>query len=296
MLTTLTLLFLPSLTAVAPIFLPTVAAEPWIALQQEEAPAQEDTPNNEQEADEEDKPPTPEEAIAALEAAKKSKSPIELAFALEEFGSIDDKAVVKFVGKYLKDKDDGIRLEAIKALRWNPHANATKELVKQKKNKKIIENKECGTEYIYALGTKGGSKCLSILKDGLRYTATEGIKQRIQALGNIRDIDSVEALMSLMTSGKGRRDSAPNMNTLRVSLMVLTGEDLGRKSIDWIQWWNKNRKSLKISADPWPLDKRVQRQWDMLWASPKEKEEARAKAKDKRDGGDGGDDSDSDEF
>ena len=271
MLTALTLLLLSGFNAVIPTTAPTL--ETLVLFQEQE---EEQQPGEVEK--EEEKAPTPEEAIAGLEAAKKAKNPLDLALALEVFGSIEGKAVVKFVSKLLKDKDDGIRLEAIKALRWNPHPDATKELVKQKKNKKITENRECGVEYIYALGQKGGSKCLDILTDGLRYTAADGIKQRIQAIGRIRDIDSVEALMSLMTSGKGRRDSAPNMNDLRVSLKVLTGEDLGRKSIDWIQWWNKNRKSLKISAEPWPLDKRQQFQWDKLWASPKEKEDMKKKA------------------
>ncbi|MDP6850846.1 MAG: HEAT repeat domain-containing protein [Planctomycetota bacterium] len=229
---------------------------------------------------------SPKEAIALLKEGLGGKDYAAQAALLENLGMIPDKGVVKEVAKALKSKDQTVQLAALTALRFNTDSTALKELTKQKKNKKIIDVEELAEEYYYALGQHGDKKAIDILASGLYSGAKNSkiIRARLLSLGHIRHIDSCEALMGLLKSRGGKRGhSMGQMNEFRTAMAVLTGEDKGKNTTDWIQWWNDVKKSLEISEEEWPLEKRgAQRQWQTLWATPQEKEEMRKKAQEKK--------------
>ena len=228
---------------------------------------------------------SPKEAIAQLKEGLGGKDYAAQAALLENLGMVPDKGVVKEVSKALKSKDQTVQLSALIALRFNTDPSALASLIKQKKNKKIIDVDELAEEYYYALGQHGNKKAIDVLSNGLYSGAKNSkiIRARILSLGHIRHVDSCEALMNLLKSRGGKRGHMGQMSEFRTSMAVLTGEDKGGNTIDWIQWWNDAKKSLKISTDEWPLEKRnAQRQWLTLWATPQEKEEMRKKAKEKK--------------
>ena len=236
---------------------------------------------------------SPEEAAAQLKEVLGGKDYAAQAAILEVAGIIPGKVVVKEVAKAMKSKDLGVQLAAISALRYNTDPYSLTVLLKEKKNKKIVDVDELAEEYFYALGQHGNTKAIDTLSKGVWSTAknTKIIRARILSLGHIRDIDACEALMNLMKSTGGRRSRSMGGRSteFRMAMCVLTGTDTGGNSTDWISWWNDSKKSLKISEDEYPLwSKNLQRQWDLLWATPEEREEARRKQREKRDGGKGG--------
>ncbi len=235
------------------------------------------------------------EAIAQLKEIMGGKDYVAQAATLEIVGVVPDKKVVKEVAKALKSKDQMVQLAAITALRYNTDPYALKELLKQKKNKKIVDVDELAEEYFYALGQHGNKDAVDVLSSGVWSTAKNSkiIQARILSLGHIRHIDSCEALMDLMKSTGGRRGNnmGGRATEFRMAMCVLTGEDKGGNSTSWITWWNDAKKSLKISEEEWPLwSKNLQRKWTTLWATPEEQEEARRKQREKRGSKDGEED------
>jgi HEAT repeat protein len=231
---------------------------------------------------------SPKEAAAHLKELLKGKDYLAQAAALEELGSIEDKGVVKAVAAALKSKDKLVLTAAIRALRYNPEPNALAELLKRKKDKAIVEDPELAVEYYYALGQSGSAKAIPVLVDGL-FTGAKGDKvarARIASLGHIRDKESVDELMGYMVSSRGRAGGPRYMQDVRAALVVLTGEDHGTNTLEWVGWWNDNKAKLKISPEEWPLpNAKMQRQWRLLWATPEEKEAARKEREERRERG-----------
>ncbi len=221
---------------------------------------------------------TPEEALELLSEAYKSRQADLIIFAIEDVGQVKDKKVVKSVSSGLKHKEEDVRMAALEALRWNEDPEALKVLLKEKKNKKIFDADITEEAYYLALGQKSSEKCLKVLTDNLHTTTKndKGVQAKILALGRIREIDSVKALMGFMTSGGGRRGNNRGGKMTAIvstSLEVLTGENFGGNATEWIGWWNDNKKALKISKDEWqPKNKRVATAWKLMWTHPDERE------------------------
>lgn len=234
----------------------------------------------------------PAEALKALEDAVKEKDPTLLASTVQAVGRTPDKDVAKKVASFLRHKDPFVRMEAVKALRYNEDPSVLAHLLRQKKNKAIIEDPEVGQEYIYALGQHADKKALPILTDDLRTSGPEKdiTRAKVISLGRIRETASVEALMSLMTSSrKGNRrrgggGEMPFANELRTSLAVLTGEDLGTSSSEWQAWWNDSKKKFKVDKEEPTLPRRMQVGWTMQWLTPEERDSAKKRVKKALDG------------
>ena len=225
-----------------------------------------------------DDTPTPEEALEMLAEAFKSREADLIIFAIEDVGQVKDKKVVKAVSSGLKHKEEDVRMATLEALRWNEDPEALKVLLKEKRNKKILDAEITEEAYYLALGQKANKNCLKVLTDNLHTTTRndKGTQARILALGRIREKDSVEALMGFMTSGGGRRGGGrggKNMTIVATSLEVLTGENYEGNVTEWIGWWNDNKKKLKISKDEWqPKNKRKATEWKLLWTHPEKRD------------------------
>ena len=245
---------------------------------------------------------SPEEAAAAMRDAIKSKDDAVLVATLETVGLIPSKLVTKEVAKALKLKSEDVVLAALMALRHNPDKTALDALLKAKSYKDLIKNAKTAEAYAYALGQKADKKCLKILTDDLVGTsqlANEVLKAKVSALGRIRHKDAVEAIIDFTKTtrfgGRARGGIRKMMTEAERSLVVLTGADLGNATDDWQKWWYDSKSSFKMSQQEWPLDGRAQRQWDTLWMTPKEKEDAAKSARNQRDKNREGDSDSSDE-
>ena len=231
----------------------------------------------------------PEEALKALKDAVKEKDAVLLSSTIQAVGRTPDKAVAKQIAGFMRHKDPFVRMEAVKALRFNEDPSVVGLLLRQRKNKVILEDPEVGKEYIYALGQHADRKALPVLTDDLRTSGPdkEITKAKIVSLGRIRETASVEALMDLMVSGgggtgrRGRRGGGgmPFSGELQTSLTVLTGEDIGGSSSDWQAWWNDSKKKLKIDKEEPDLPRKMKVAWTMQWLSPEDKDAAKKKLK-----------------
>ena len=217
---------------------------------------------------------TPEEATELLETALKSRELDLILVAIEDAGRIADKNVVKQLGKAIKHKEAVVRMDALTALRFNESPEAFKVLVKLKKYKPIIEDPACAEAYYMALGQKADIKALPILTDKLHITerGDKATRARIVAIGRIRDPKSVEALMDMLVSGSARRRH-PNIKEIHLCLTVLTGADVKSSGDAWQEWWNENKKGLKVSKEEQEATtKRARATWKTLWADPEDAE------------------------
>jgi len=160
------------------------------------------------EPDDEEPALTPEEALELLQAAFKSRQDDLILVAIEDAGQVKDKAVVKSIAAGLKSKDEEIRFATLEALRWNEDDEALKLLLKQRKNRTLLENELTAEAYYWALGQKADKTCFVVLEDDLQSNTKgdKAMQARILSLGRIRQTDSIESLIGLMTKGgKGRR-------------------------------------------------------------------------------------------
>lgn len=245
---------------------------------------------------------SPAEAAKAIKDALKGKDDAVIVATLETVGLVPSKLVTKEIAKGLKSKSQDVVLAALLALRYNTDPSALDALLKAKSYKDLLKNTKTAEAYAYALGQKADKKCLKILTDGLIGTsqlANEVLKAKVSALGRIRHKDAVEAIIDFtkttVAGGRARGGLRNMMKEAERSLVLLTGADVGSKTSDWQEWWYDSKGSFKMSQDEWPLDARTQRQWDTLWLTPKEKEEAEKSARNRRDENRKGDSDSSDE-
>lgn len=236
------------------------------------------------------KPVTPAEAAAAITEALKGKDLALAQNALKQHGRVADVAVVKAVADGLKHSDPQVRLETLQALRFNADPAATEVLLKQKGNKKLLEDVNCAEAFAFALGQKRDKRALPLLKDGLVATGdTNGkvMTAKLYALGRIRDKESCEVLMDFLNSAVLKVEQY--MTEIRIAMAVLTGTDAGPVRKDWLNWWSDNKAKLKILAEEPPLPEAAQRKWTMMWMSAEEiaAERAARKAASAASGGSG---------
>lgn len=245
----------------------------------------------------------PGEAARELKAAFKAKKDDITLATLDAIGQIPSKLVTKELGAGLKHQSQEVLLGTLEALRYNTDPSAIDVLVKQRKNKTILNDVKAAEAYAYALGQKADKKCLKPLTDDLVATSkvsSEVLKAKITALGRIRDVDAVEAILDYsktgVVGGRQRGGIKNIMKEAQRSLIVLTGTDQGTSQQAWQDWWSDNRKSFKMSEKEWSMENaRTQRQWDNLWKTEEEKESDREAAKDKAQKRKNKNDSDDDE-
>lgn len=236
--------------------------------------------------------PTPAEAAAAIaEAFKADDAPL-IQGVLKKQGRIADPAVVNAVAPGLKHADPAVRQAAVEALRFNPCPAATEVLLKQRNNKRLLDEPAVCEAYMYALGQKRDRRALPLLKDGLVATGdTNGkvMTAKLYSLGRIRDKESCEILMDFLNSAVLKVEKY--IVEVRMSMAVLTGMDQGPERKDWLRWWSDNKTKLKILDEEPPLpDGAAKRKWTLLWMSAEEiaaeREARRSKSGGKDEGAD----------
>ncbi len=215
---------------------------------------------------------TPAEAAAAIAEALKGKDSALAEGVIRKHGQIADAVVVKEVGAGLKHAETPVRLAAVEALRFNGNAEALELLLKQKSNKKLLDDPITAEAFAYALGQKRDKRAIPLLKDGLTATGNTHNKvmsAKLYALGRIREKESCEELMSFLNSAALKADKY--IGEVRASMTVLTGVDVGKGRNDWLDWWRDNKAKLKIVAEEPPLPEGLGAlNWKRMWATPEE--------------------------
>jgi len=204
---------------------------------------------------------------ASLEAAlAKGSTREEKVAAIRVHALKEDPEVVLLIAKALGDKQRGVQVAAIEALRFNPAPSGLDALEQAlKKDKKIREDGYLHAALVRAVCQHGNKSSLEFLiNDPLSKANPEVSRARILGLGMIRIKKSVAGLMGLMQRVPSRT-LRPYMDDFRVALYVLTGIDHGTNSREWIRWWDANKRVVKVAAAPPKLPGLVQLEWNRYW-------------------------------
>ena len=208
----------------------------------------------------------PEEAARQLREALKGQDLAAAVEAIRDHGLRPEKEILKLLASGLKHRDALIRYESLRALRYNPSPEASKELLKAARSKKLLADPQAAVEFWMALGQKGDPKAVPLLTKNLVLHGREDEEQaraRIRALGRIRHVSAVEALMDLLDA---QRVPSSILEISR-SLRVLTGAEF-LTAEEWRRWWAQNRRGYRVPQEPFRLPGLFQRDWEKLWEVP----------------------------
>jgi len=213
------------------------------------------------------------ECVKQIESAMRSKEASERAAPLAGAAAVADPKVAAAVAKALADKEIPVRIAAIDALGRMEHRSALEELHKYYQSNKhaLHEEEKLFPELLRAIGRHGHESSVTILSDdpfGQKYH--KAIEARIYALGNIRSVKAVEALLDLMKiAGNGK--TQPYMAELRLSLEHLTGEDRGPTRAEWLRWWNDHKSGYALPKSAPELKGASAKKWQRFWDAGGEK-------------------------
>jgi hypothetical protein len=210
-----------------------------------------------------------EAAVTRLREAFKGGDAAERVRAIEAATAVLDGTVIAWIGKGLRDSEPTVVTAAVESLRFMDHPDALECLHGlYKRDKKLRKNEEMLVRLLKAIGQHGSRLSIPILNDSpFSSPYAKVVQARILGLANIRDKDSLEALMGLMRLA-GRNQIQNHMRSFRLALMVLTGTDEGRSQDAWVSWWNDNKRALVVDPKPPALPKELQRLWDAYWGNP----------------------------
>ncbi len=223
-------------------------------------------------------PPTPEQVQQAVTALKAGSKDAQVSVRLDAVRTalqFPAEEVVDALGKYaLKDKEPAVVASAIAGLGTMAEPAALDLLLSHGKRARKSLEKDPATHalLIQSIGRHASPKALRYLSDDLfGSTHRKVVQARILAIARIRTEEAVEVLIAMSRKAGTRHDQFRHGDDMRLALCVLTGEDLGNRPASWTRWWNDNKKSLEISAEPSPLPKGLAKSWDRYWSVPKEK-------------------------
>ena len=233
-----------------------------------------------------------EECVASLQAAfGKDGSTAKKLDALGKASAVVDARVVAAAKEGLGDKEASVVAATVEALGQLRHPNALDALQSyyKKEHKKLADDLTLMPALVKAIGRHASPSSIALLKEGAFDQKTYLTAQaRILSLGNIRTVESLEALIDLSKMvGPNRMDGL--RSDMRLSIAQLTGVDLGPESTAWTRWWNDNRKGFEVAKQAPKLDAGLQRQWETYWGVPRDGEgRARRRGDGKGRGGDTG--------
>ena len=199
--------------------------------------------------------------------------------ALGEAAGVEDAAVVDEIGKALRDRNVEVRRAAIDALGKNKHADALRELHDlYRRDEKLRKDEETFVRLLQAIGRKGAPSSVEVLSsDVFDHLTLRTARARVMGLGRIRTKDSVETLVKLsrLSGGDTRRKVQSQTEAraiidrdFRLSLAVLTGQDLSPDRAEWTRWWNDNKGKLQVAPGRPALESSLVQQWESYWGEP----------------------------
>ncbi|MDQ7779103.1 MAG: HEAT repeat domain-containing protein, partial [Planctomycetota bacterium] len=199
--------------------------------------------------------PTPQQVDQALkdfDSKYRTQIAEDRVLAVETLIGVKDPRVTKTLCNVLKgDRETTVQIAALKVLVQHKDPNAVPVLTSifdDCKEDKIT----LAIEICQALGAFADPRAVKSLSSDLwRINERNVIRARIQALGEIRDKSSIDALIRMMWS-KHRKNGMVQFDAIRDALKKLTHLDFGGNRTDWQNWWSKNKNSFQVPKDPPP--------------------------------------------
>lgn len=219
--------------------------------------------------DDEPELPDPKVVEAALEELAeglREEEPEARAQAIERAASVEHPDVIAEIADAFDDESDAVRRGVLEALRYMAHEDALEALRrKYRKGKKLRKQPELMALLLRAIAQHRDPESVDILNDNpFSIADREVVRARILGLGYVHSERSVPELMALMRSAK-HRDVQRHMEDFRLSLMSLTGVDLGTSQDRWNSWWNDNKREFELAEASHKLPKDDQYRWDRYW-------------------------------
>jgi len=235
-----------------------------------------------------EKPPSAERiasTCSALEKALAKEAKAEDASsALRAALEVVDARVIEVIdSKGMRHDDLEVRGAAVEALARMEHPDALKALHEALKRdkKELQEAPPRYAAFLRAIARHGKESSIPALVEDLFQSPDRGVvTARILGLGHIRSRKSVGELVRLMRSSPRPR-VADHMESFRLALVVLTGEDKGTDQELWINWYGDHQAKLEIAAEPPELPRELRRRWNTYWGREEEEEDE----KDEEEGG-----------
>ena len=218
------------------------------------------------------------EAASGIKEAFKTRDADVVTVALEQWGGVLDKQVVHEVAAGMRSRDRGIKMMAIEVLGWMKYGPALKQLHREFRRSKTkwTDDEDMFAELLQAIGRHGDASSVKVLADSpfKALTLATG-RARILGLANIRDKSAVEALIKgTQLAGNNPPRSWRQMGDKRflaefeLALTILTGEEYRRDLDAWRAWWQKNKKTWKMSPTRPEITEAMRKLWDEYWNEP----------------------------
>ncbi len=209
-----------------------------------------------------------QDPVIDLEAAVEGGASVRIVRALALAGEIEDPRVVKACFQALVLEDAAVRLAAIEALRFNPHAGALQVLHSQlRKGSAVTADPALEAAVVRAIAQHGSEESITLLAKG-PLDATQPVlgRARILGLGNLGSRRSVAALLDL---GTQLPDDQRLLfaDELRLALGRATGADLGHDVDAWAGWWEASKGGHALATDDSELPTLCALEWRAYWTS-----------------------------
>jgi HEAT repeat protein len=196
--------------------------------------------------------------------------------ALTAAAGVADEKVVELVADALRDRNLAVRRAAIDALAVTDSPRALKALQDlYRRDEKLRKDEDTFVALLRAIGRKGDPSSVAVLTDDVfDHITLRTARARINGLGLIRTDDSLEAVFKLTTlaGGGGRRGRSDRGNSgtgvdpdFRLTIAVLTGQDLGPARADGASWWQDNKRKFKVAKERPDLPAQFVTQWEKYW-------------------------------
>jgi hypothetical protein len=209
------------------------------------------------------------EVRAALDDAVRSGDAAGIVSALAIAQDVPHRDVVADVLAVLDDEREEVRLAALQSLRWLAHPDALAALERLAKDGKRMRSPPFAAAVLRGLGQHADPGSVALLaRTPFEPPDHACVSARVLALGRIRSLESLEALMGMLgaTHGvRGERRLQGHMQDVRTSLLLLTGLDHGSAPEAWERWWRDNRRTFRVPAEPPLLPKELHQRWNAYW-------------------------------
>jgi HEAT repeat protein len=220
-------------------------------------------------------PAVVKDAVDEIDEAFRTGGPTERCLAIEKNAGIMDPDVVHQIARGLRDENRSVQLTAIEMLGWRKDKESLRQLHRMfNRERNLNKDDELYSELLKSIGRSGDPSSVDVLtenifKGGLSYAAG---RARILGMANIRTQDSVEEMFQAMRLGGGGRERRGSVDArprfaedMRLALAVATGEDLGTDKDAWLAWWQKNKKTFKISPKRPAIAPELRARWESYW-------------------------------
>lgn len=208
-----------------------------------------------------------EAAVDALQESLRSKDTADSLAAIRSSLAMPSKEIAEVLARRgLAHSADEVRAasaEALGTLALEPGRKALESALKR--DRKLREKPELMVVFLRSLARHQSDSSVPVLAELSRSGSERSIvSARILCLGYIRSPKSAEALFQSMKKA-GPEEIQRHMADYRLSLMMLLGVDRGLSQPEWMEWWNDNRRELKVLERAPRLPDAERERWRRFW-------------------------------